>query len=589
MNTASNLRSIAIVAVCLLIGACGGGTGVQNNSGESSAGREPQVLGKPGGTVTHRLTTPIKTLNYYQAADEPSVLLTLFLINDRLVALDHEKQTFVPALAESYAVASDGVTVDVQLRRGLKFSDGKALTSADVKFSLEAVYDEATNSPIFRDALSIGGKEITAEVVDDRRVRFTLPEKVAAIENYLENLVVLPKHVLEGDMKSGNLAESWKIDSDPRSVVGSGPFMIDSVQPGERVTLKRNPNYWKTDEAGTPLPYLDSLILEIVPDANNTLARLQQNAIDIADRIRTSDFAALKTGGGQVRAVDAGPGLANDHIWFNLNAAKKSGESLVSSPHRKWFADKRFRKAIAHAVDRRSISTNTLQGLATPVFGFVPAGNRAWLNTNIPKADYDLERSRALLAEAGFSVKDIGGKPELNDKDGNRVAFTLLVPAENEPRKLIAASVQEDLAKLGIAMQIVPLDFQGINERWNSTFDYDAILSGVSLTAIDPSSFAGFLPSSGTSHQWRPKQTQPATDWEKRVDELFSQQASEVDPALRRQKFNEIQLILAEEMPVIPIVSRHIVSAVNERVGNLSPSGILPYSLWNADRLFVKN
>ena len=569
--------------------ACAGGTGVQNNSGQPAPGREPQLPGKPGGTISHRVTTPINTLNYYQAADEPSVLLTLFLINDRLVALDHEKQTFVPSLAESYTVAPDGVTVDIQLRDGLKFSDGKLLTSADVKFSLEAAYDKTTNSPIFRDALMIGGKEIQAEVVDDRRLRFTLPEKVAAIENYLENLAVLPKHALEGDFRAGKLAESWMIDSDAKAVVGSGPFMIDSVQPGERVTLKRNPNYWKKDAAGTPLPYLDSLVLEIAPDPNNTLARLQQNAIDIADRIRTSDFAALRTGGGQVRAVDAGPGLANDHLWFNLNAAKKSAESLESSPKHKWFADKRFRKAIAHAVDRQSISTNTLQGLATPVFGFVPAGNRAWLDSNIPKSEYDLERSRSLLIEAGFLVKDNNGKPELSDKDGNRVEFTLLVPAENEPRKLIAAVIQEDLAKLGIAMQVVPLDFQSINERWNSTFDYDAILSGISLTAIDPSSFVGFLPSSGTSHQWRPKQTQPATEWEKRIDELFVQQAREIDPAIRRQQFNEIQLILAEEMPVVPIVSRHIVSAVNERVGNLSPSGILPYSLWNADRLFVKN
>ena len=215
--------------------------------------------------------------------------------------------------------------------------------------------------------------------------------------------------------------------------------------------------------------------------------------------------------------------------------------------------------------------------------------DRAWLDPSLSRYDYDLERSRALLTEAGFSVKDNGGKPELSDTDGNRVEFTLLVPAENEPRKLIAAVIQEDLAKLGIAMQVVPLDFQGINERWNSTFDYDAVLSGISLTGLDPSSFAGFLPSGATAHQWRPKQTQPATEWEKRIDELFVQQASETDTAVRKQKFNEIQSIIVEEMPVIPIVSRHIVSAVNERVGNHSPSGILPYSLWNADRLFVKN
>ena len=586
MNTRSKLAASCLVVVCLFLAACGGGVQPSNTATGNLA---EQVTGRPGGSVTQRVTTPIKTLNYYQAADEPSVLLTLFLINDRLVALDHEKQEYVPSLAESYTVAADGVTVDVQLREGLKFSDGQPLTSDDVKFSLEAAYDKATNSPIFRDALMIGGKEVKAEVLDERRVRLTLPEKVAAVENYLENLAVLPRHALEKDFTAGKLAESWKIDSDARSVVGSGPFMIDSVEPGERVTLKRNPNYWKKDAAGTPLPYLDSLILEIAPDPNNTLARLQQNAIDIADRIRTSDFAALRTAGGQVRAVDAGPGLASDHIWFNLNPSNKAGESLKDSPKHRWFADKRFRKAIAHAVDRQSISTNTLQGLATPVFGFVPAGNRAWLDANISKAEYDLERSRSLLFEAGFSAKDNGGKTELFDRDGNRVEFTLLVPAENEPRKLIAAVVQEDLAKLGIAMNIAPLDFQGINERWSSSFDYDAVLSGISLTAIDPSSFVGFLPSSGTSHQWLPKQAQPATEWERRIDELFAQQASETDPAVRRQKFNEIQSIMAEEMPVIPIVSRHIVSAVNQRVGNLSPSGILPYSLWNAERLFVKN
>lgn len=586
MRTRSKLVEVCTVALCFLLSACGGG--VQRSDTESSD-RPEQIAGKPGGSITHRVTTPIKTLNYYQAADEPSVLVTLFLINDRLVALDHEKQTYVPSLAESYTVAPDGVTVDVQLREGLKFSDGHAITSNDVKFSLEAAYEKTTNSPIFRDALMIGEKEIKAEVIDDRRLKFTLPEKVAAVENYLENLAVLPKHSLEADLKAGKLAESWKIDSDPKSVVGSGPFMIDTVQPGERVTLKRNPNYWKKDPSGTPLPYLDSLVLEIASDPNNTLARLQQNAIDIADRIRTSDFASLKTGEGQVRAVDAGPGLASDHIWFNLNPAKKSGESLETSPKHRWFADKGFRKAIAFAVDRQSISTNTLQGLATPVYGFVPAGNRAWLDTNIPKTEYDLERSRSLLSEAGFSVRDNAGKAELFDKDENRVEFTLLVPAENEPRKLMAAVIQEDLAKLGIAMQVVPLDFQGINERWNSTFDYDAVLSGVSLTAIDPSSFVGFLPSKASSHQWRPKQTTPATEWEKRIDELFEQQASETDPAIRKQLFNEIQSIIVEEMPVIPIVSRHIVSAVNGRIGNLSPSGILPYSLWNADRLFVKN
>lgn len=578
---------VAAIGVGLLLFGCGSPT--QTPTATPTQQTEFQIVnGQPGGSLTHRVTTPIKTLNYFLADDEPSVLLTLFLMNDRLVALDHREQKYVPSLAESYKVEADGLTVDVVLREGLKFSDGAPLTSKDIAFSLKAAYDKRTNSPVFRDALLIGGKEITVKAIDDRNFQLVLPEKVASVENYLENLAILPEHVLKQSHDAGKLSEAWKISDDPASIVTSGPFMVDSVSPGERVTLKRNPHFWKKDSAGTPLPYLDSLILEIVPDPNNTIARLQQNTIDIADRIRTSDYAALKTSGGSVRAVDAGPGLSTDHLWFNLNPAKKSGESLEGTSKHEWFSDNRFRKAVAHAIDRRSISTNTLQGLATPLYGFVAAGNRAWLNTEAPKAQYDLNRAAGLLSEAGFTVRESDGNRALFDKENNRVEFTLLVPAENEPRKQMAAVIQEDLSKLGISVQVAPIDFQGITERWTTSFDYDAILLGASLTAIDPSSYAGFIPSEGSAHQWRPKQPQPATEWETRLNELFQQQAQESDPAARKQIFDEIQVIMANEMPVVPIVSRHIVSAVNDRVGNLSPSAILPYSLWNADRLFVK-
>jgi peptide/nickel transport system substrate-binding protein len=202
--------------------------------------------------------------------------------------------------------------------------------------------------------------------------------------------------------------------------------------------------------------------------------------------------------------------------------------------------------------------------------------------------DYDLEKARALLAEAGFTQKMNGDKPELYDKDGNRVEFTLIVQAENEPRKLTAAVVQQDLERLGIAMQIAPIDTHSVSDRWTNTFDYDAILFGLTGSGLDPSSFGGFLMSNAAVHQWHPKQAKPATEWEAKVDELFGQQAQATDPAERKRIFNQIQSIVAEEMPVIPITSRHIVSAANQNVGNFSPSGILPFSLWNVDRLFIR-
>lgn len=590
LNMKNHIRLIFVVAAAFaglfLLSSCG--TAPHGNSANANNAPE-QTIGKRGGTLVYRLTAPVKTLNYYLADDEPSVILTLFLLNDRLVSFDQSKQEHVPLVAESYTLAPDGKTLDVTLRDGLKFSDGQPITTADVEFTLRSIYDKRTASPIFRDSLLVGGKEIEPKIIDPRKIQLIFPEKVGSVENYLENIAVMPKHTLDAAFQAGTLAESMKIDADPRSIVTSGPFVVDSVQAGERVTLKRNPNYWKKDANGTQLPYLDSLVLETVRDPNNTFAQLQQGTIDIADRIRSSDFAALKTTEGSVKPFDAGPGLGTDHLWFNLNTAKKSGESLASTPKYKWFSDKRFRQAIAYAIDRNSIAANQLQGLATPLYGFVPAGNKAWMDTALAKKEYDLERSRSLLKDAGFSVRDSGRKPELTDASGNRVEFTLIVPAENEPRKLMAAVIQEDLAKLGIAMQVAPIELKAVTERWSDTFDYDAILMGTSQSGTDPAGFSTFLKSSGSVHQWHPEQQKPSTEWEAQIDELVTSLSQDANHESRKRAFDQIQSIMADETPVISIVSRHIVLGANSRVGNLIPASFLPYSLWNVEMLFIKD
>lgn len=576
-----------LMIAALLLQACNG-TGTQ--TGETGRrGKFERVVGKQGGKVVHRVSSQPKSFNYLMADDEPTVMATVYLIGSRLAAFNHEKQEIEPALAESWEIADDGVTVTVKLREGIKFSDGRPITAEDAAFTLKCLYDERTKSPVFGPAFLVNGKQITANAVNERELRLTLPERVAAFTNFLDNLVVLPKHALEEALNSGKLAEAWKIDSDPASIVTSGPFMVERSVPGERVVLKRNPHYWRKDAAGNPLPYLDQLVIEVVPDANNAFSRLNLGEIDIFDRIRSTDYAALKNSDGPVQGFDLGPGLANDHFWFNLNPKNAAGEQLNDKPKYKWFADKRFRRAISHAVDRDSIATTTLQGLATPVYGFVPAGNRKWLDPELPAVPYDLERSRELLQEAGFVRSGTDDAPELKDAAGNAVEFTLLVGAENEPRKLAAAVIQQDLAKLGIKMQIAPLDTAGIAKRANESFDYDAIFTGLNVTGLEPSGFASFLLSSASVHQWHPKQASPATEWEARIDKLFAEQSGELNPERRQQIVYEIQRIIAEESPIIPVVTRHIVSAANKRVGNLMPSAILPYSMWNVEELFIRD
>lgn len=534
--------------------------------------------GARGGVLSVRLTVLPKTFNPLLAADEPALLLGLYLTSSRLVDFDHPTQNYVPALAESWQVVPGGREVEVKLRDGLKFSDGHTLTAEDVAFALRAVYDERTGAPLLRDAMLVDGQPIEARVIDSQHLRFTFPAVVAALESYLSNLPILPRHLLEEELKQGRLNAAWGVATDPQHIVTSGPFVIEAFQPGERLRLKRNPHYWKKDGAGIQLPYLDGLTLEAVSDPSSTLLRLTQGALDLADRIRPADFAALQPAA-QVKAYDAGPGLSTDHLWFNLNPG---GDSAKKG----WFNEARFRRAVAHAIDRDTIAQKMLRGLATPLYGFVSPGNRVWVAADLPRTPYDLGKALALLHEAGFTGGD--GGADLRDKVGRPVAFTLLVQAENESRKQMAVVIQQDLARLGVRVDIATLDTPAVNERWSKTFDYDAVLLGLNVTDPDPSSYANFLRSDSATHQWHPRQTSPQTKWETRIDQLVLEQARTMDRKQRAALFAEIQRLMADHLPVIPVVARHSLTAAQNRLGNLRPSAIFPYSLWNIDVLFLR-
>ncbi len=558
-----------------------------SNTTTGTAKPEQRRTGTRGGKLVYRVSSPPKTFNYLLANDEPSIVMAFFLLNSRLVEFDHSTQTYVPGLAEAWTTGPDRRSVDIKLRDGLKFSDGQPLTSSDVAFTLEATYDERNKAEVFRDALLINGKPISVKVIDDRNLQFVLPETIAAPENYLYNIAVLPRSALEADQKAGRLSEAWKITAPPASVVSTGPFVVASAAAAERMVLKRNPHYWKRDAQGTQLPYLDEVTLEVIPDANQARVALDQAKIDIMDRVRPTDYGSLLNAGGAVKAFDLGPSLGVDYIWFNLNPAKPDGTQL-NPVKLAWFSDARFRKAVSMAVDRDSIAKSTLQGLATPLYGVVSPANRTWANPDLPKIAYNLDQAASLLEEAGFNKRGSATAPELVDAQGNRVEFSLLVPTENEPRKLMAAVIQEDLAKLGIKMQVVPIEFAAITNAWTKSHEYDAILLGLSITDLEPSTYANLLLSSGDAHQWRPNQKSPSTEWETKVDQLFAEQARESDPEKRKSKFHEVQRIVADASPVIPIVTRHVVSAANSRVGNFAPSPMFPYSMWNAEELFIK-
>jgi peptide/nickel transport system substrate-binding protein len=578
-----------LLAALLAAGACQTPPATNTASGGGEKLPSAPVTGTRGGSLTYRLTSPPKTFNYMLAADEPSIYVSFFLTGSRLVELNHDGQTYVPALAESWQLSGDGKSVEVTLRDGLKFSDGHALTSEDVAFTLRTLYDERVASPIYRDAMLVGGKPIEVTVSDARHLRLGFAEPIAVPENYMSNLNVLPRHMLEAALGKNEFNNSYGVTSDTASIVTAGAFAVESSTPGERVILKRNPHYWKKDGAGNQLPYLDRLVIEVVGDENNALTRLGQGTLDIIDRVRPTDFASLRAGQANARAHDLGPGLYADNIWFNLNSGKREdGKPIVNPTKLAWFDDPRFRRAVSHAVDRDSIAANTWQGLATPLYNFVSSGNRAWVAADVPRTAYDLERARALLREAGFTFGGTDAAPELTDAKGNRVEFTIIAPAGNEVRVKSAIVIQEDLKKLGMSVQVAPVENAQLSARINQSYDYEAVLFGTSASEPDPSSYTDLLRSGSPQHFWHPKQPKPATEWEARLDELTARQAHEVDRERRRAIFRDIQILMAEQLPLIPIVTRHIAVAANTRIGNYRPSPLPPFSLWNAEELFVK-
>jgi peptide/nickel transport system substrate-binding protein len=582
----TNLRHLALSALLAL---------VWTASSCRSCGPVSERAGsRRGGKIIYRVSSAPATFNYLQASDENSLTVAFYLMGGRLIEFDHKNQQYVPGLAESFRRLDDKRTVELTLRDGIKFSDGHPITAEDVIFTLRAIYDERTASPIFRDAMMIGNRQIEASIPDGadgqsmRRLRFVFPDAVASPENYLSNLAVLPRHVLEADFDRGALRDAYGLTADPSRVVTAGAFAAESATPGERVTLKRNPHYWKKDIAGAPLPYLDQLVIEVVKDANNAFTRLRQGSLDIYDKLRPPDYAELRSQTGVTQASDLGPGLLTDHLWFNLNGAESNGRPLLNPVKRVWFNDRRFRQAVSSAIDRQNIASITLQGLATPLNGFVSPGNRQWVAADLTPIAYNLERSRALLRDAGFTTRGPQDRQELYDARGNRVEFTLIVPSPSQPLKDMAIVIQGDLAQLGIKMQVAPIDFGNLQRRILESYDYDACLLVTSLTEPDPSSYTNYLSSTSPTCRWRPKQSKPATTWEARIDDLLAEQARETNTERRRAAFKEIQLLLAEQSPVIPIVARHATVAVNQRVGNYSPSVILPYSLWNAEELYIR-
>ena len=146
-------------------------------------------------------------------------------------------------------------------------------------FAFKAIYDEKTGSAL-GESMKVGGQPLAVSAPDPTTVVVRFPSPFGPGIRLLDNLAILPRHKLEGGLSAGTLAKAWDLSTPPSEIVGLGPFVLKSYQPGQRLVFERNPYYWRTDAQGNRLPVLDRFTIEIVPDQNAEVVALETGQID---------------------------------------------------------------------------------------------------------------------------------------------------------------------------------------------------------------------------------------------------------------------------------------------------------------------
>lgn len=514
------------------------------------------ALAQFGGELRLCIHSEPKTLNPLMVQDDASDRVR-YLTAGVLVRLNRRTQQLEPELATSWKVSDAGRRITFQLRKGVYFSDGTPFTSEDVAYTVNTMMDPKLHTPA-ADAFAVNDAmtaQVTTSAPDKVSILFSAP--IAGLEALFDQVSILS-------------AKSPK-----KEAAVLGPFYVADHKPGAYLLLKRNPNYWKRDASGRQLPYIDSIRLDVQQNQEMEMARLAKgdihliNSLDpeLFDRLAAQDRSAAR---------DLGAGFDTEMIWFN-----QVPTAPIPDYKKAWFKSTNFRRAISEAINRQDIARIAYNKHAEPAIGPTPPANKFWFNTDLKPHPYDAGSALRRLAADGFRLS--GGT--LRDKAGNPVEFSVITNAGNKSRERMAALIQQDLAKIGIKINIVTFDYASVVERVARTFNYEAAILGFLNDELDANGQMTVWPSSAAQHAWDPNQKSPATPWEAEIDKLMQQQASSMDPQRRKIAWDRVQQIAWDQEPIIYLVTKNSLAAVSPAVHNADPSLLRPQTYWNVEYL----
>lgn len=459
----------------------------------------------------------------------------LEMVFDGVVAIN-DKMEIIPELAESWDISADGKTYTFHLRKGVKWQDGKDFSADDVKFTYDTIIDPKQPKTLAKTDYALVDR---IEAPDPLTVRFVLK---SANASFLSKLAVgvAPKHLLAGqDLATAGFN---------RKPVGTGPFKVAEWAAGQNVTLVANADYFRGR------PKLDQLIWKIIPDSNVLTVQMLNGEVDGGQINNPKDLAKFKE-------------KTNLKVYESLGANTYIGFNNEREP----FTDKRVRQALNYGLDKQTIIDKILDGQGIWSTSEILAGTWAY-NPNVNRYPYDPAKAKALLDEAGWVL----GADGIRQKSGKPLKFVMLTNSGDKVREEIALFARQQWRELGADMSVQFLDLNTfINDKVLKS-DFECIFLASSVN-VDPDFLSRRWSSAAltTGHnflRWGNSQ----------VDQLLAQGIAVTSQTERKKIYDEIQRIIAEESPTVPIYYPKVQWAVRADLKGIVPSPVNIF--WNAEQ-----
>ena len=419
-----------------------------------------------------------------------------------LLSIDFKTLEFVPVVAKSrpeIEVTEDGkMNITYEIRPEAKWDDGTPITAKDVEFTIKVIknpkVDNVNNKPYY---------EFIEDIVfyDDNPRKFTFKCKEVYIQAEIQSgdIPILPRKIYDPkglmnefsikdlSLNADKLASNEKIiefandynsekyQRDPASIVGCGPYLLDEWQTGQKIVLKRKEKWWGDDVKNGGM-YFDihtpKIVYQTINDQTTAKEALKAGEIDVMRSVKPKDFNELK----KTEKYTAN---------FNSHTPPQMAYSYLGINVRKpMFANKKTRQALAHLIDVDKIIDAIVLGYGTRAVGPIHPSQKKQFNNNIKPYDYNPEKAKALLKEAGWEDRDGDGILD-NTIDGENVKFEMeyLYNQGNDTRKAVGLLFQEEARKVGIIVNVVSQDWSIFLEH-TKQHDFDMYYGGWVSTPI---------------------------------------------------------------------------------------------------------